>query len=227
MFSGIIKGMGTIKAIEDRPKFRIFQIDVHDLVPEPKIGNSVSISGVCLTITKIEGAVLTFEVMEETLNLTNLTHLKVGGRVNVDTPLKVGDEIGGHLIQGHIDGTAQILEIQHEGQNTRMRFWTGEEIGKYLVHKGSIALSGVSLTICNPTTYPKVPEPSIAQRTYAFDVYLLPLTLKRTTLGMKDVSEKVNVEVDFLVKATIERVEAMIRERLPVINSDTPSSLER
>lgn len=214
MFSGIIRGMGTIKAIEDREHYRIFKIDVGDLVPNPEIGASVSMSGVCLTTVAIEGTVLTFEVMGETLRLTNLPHLKVGGKVNIDTPLRVGDEIGGHLIQGHIDGTAQILEIEKTGDNTRMRFWTGDEIGRYLIHKGSIALSGISLTVCDPTIYPKVEKPSPAQHTYCFDVYLLPLTLERTTLGMKMVSEKVNVEVDFLVKAAMDRVDTMLKEKM-------------
>ncbi len=209
MFSGIVKGLGTIISIEDREVFRILEVEVGTLVPHPQIGGSVALSGVCLTIVKAEGTVLTFEVMTETLKLTTFDYLKIGDKVGIETPVRMGEELGGHLVQGHVDGTAQIIDKEQVGDNTRMRFWVSEAIGRQVLHKGSVALDGVSLTVCDPVAYPKheVSNPSL--QTYCFDVWLLPLTLQRTTLGTKMVGEKVNLEVDYLVKAILSRLDGL------------------
>lgn len=209
MFTGIVKGLGTVVSIEDRDAFRVIQIDAGSLVPNPQVGGSVSVSGVCLTIVKIENALLTFEVMKETLKLTTFEYLKVGEKVNIETPLRIGDELGGHLVQGHVDGTAQIIDKEQVGENTRMRFWVSEAIGRQVLHKGSVALDGVSLTVCDPVAYPEQKEGSTCPQTYCFDVWLLPLTLERTTLGHKMVGERVNLEVDYLLKAILSRLEAL------------------
>lgn len=193
MFTGIVKGLGTIVAIEERDNFRVVTIDVNELVPEARIGGSVAIDGACLTIVKIDSSSLWFEVMQESLAKTTLSGVKVGDRVNIETPLRMGDELGGHIVQGHVDSTAKIVEKVQDGHNTRMRFEAPIELAKYLVDKGSVTLDGVSLTVCRPSTINYLP-PTL------FDVYLLPLTLDRTTLGLKDVGERVNLEVDYLLK---------------------------
>jgi riboflavin synthase len=209
MFTGIVKGLGTVISIEERDAFRVLKIEVGDLVTAPQIGGSVSISGVCLTIVKVEGTILTFEVMQETLKLTTFEYLKVNDKVGIETPLRMGEELGGHLVQGHVDGTAQIIDKETVGENTRMRFWVSEDIGRQVLHKGSVAVDGVSLTVCDPVVYPKNIEPSNCPQTYSFDVWLLPLTLERTTLGHKIVGERVNLEVDYLLKAMLSRVDAL------------------
>lgn len=200
MFTGIVKGLGTVTAIQDREAFRVFTIDVGTLVPNPELGKSVAINGVCLTIAKIDGSVLTFEVMLETLKRSTLEYLKVGEKVGIETPLRLGDELGGHIVQGHVDGTAQILEKEQVGENTRMRFWVSGRLGQQILPKGSVAIDGVSLTVCDPVVYPHEQQVGTGPKTYSFDVWLLPLTLERTTLGHKIVGEKVNVEVDYWVK---------------------------
>lgn len=190
MFTGIIRGLGTVVSIEDREKFRVIVVDVGELVAEPKIGASVSNSGTCLTITAIEGSHLTFEVMEETLRKTTTGNLKVGDKVNIEPSMKVGDEIGGHFVLGHVDGVGEAIEKVQQGENTRMRFRAPQEMAKYVVDKGSIAIDGISLTVCDPNEN-------------EFDIWLLPLTLELTTLGAKEVGDKVNLEADYLLKAVL------------------------
>lgn len=207
MFTGIVKGLGTIVSIEDREAFRVLKIDVGNLVPEPKIGSSVSISGVCLTITEIDGSVLTFEVMKETLLLTTFEHLRGGEKVGIETPLRLGDEFGGHMVQGHVDGVAEIIDKEQVGENTRVRFWVTEDLGRQILHKGSVTVDGVSLTACDPVAYPKQVGLQTCPKTYCFDVWLLPLTLERTTLGFKGVGEKVNIEVDYMIKIMSSKME--------------------
>jgi riboflavin synthase len=198
MFTGIVKGLATIVSIEDRDKFRVLAIEAGTLVPHPTLGASVSVSGVCLTITKIDSSILSFEVMQETLDKTTLAGLQVGEQVNIETPLRLGDELGGHIVQGHVDGTSQILEKVQDGPNTRMRFEVPADLAQYVVDKGSVGVDGISLTICLPAT------PAHLSATF-FDVWLLPLTLERTTLGQKQPGDKVNLEIDYLVKAFFKR----------------------
>lgn len=209
MFTGIVKGLGTVISIENREAFQVIKIDVGDLVANPEIGGSVAVSGVCLTIVAIDGTMLTFEVMQETLRLTTFEHVSIGERVNIETPLRMGDELGGHLVQGHVDGTAEIIEKVQVGDNTRARFWVNAELGVSIVHKGSIAVDGISLTVCDPIAYPKQETDSTCPQTVCFDVWLLPLTLERTTLGGKQVGDQVNIEVDYLMKAVMSRIDAV------------------
>ncbi|MFZ2681670.1 MAG: riboflavin synthase [Patescibacteria group bacterium] len=206
MFTGIVKGLGRILAVDNRPDYQVLKIEVGVLVPNPTIGGSVAVSGVCLTITNIEPDGLTFEVMSETLRLSTFGSLKVGDSVCIETPLRIGDELGGHLVQGHVDGTAEILSKDTVGENTRVRFWVSSEVGQQIVHKGSITLDGVSLTVCEPVAYPELQPGSTCPQTFCFDVYVLPHTLAVTTLGQKSVGEKVNVEVDYLLKAFLSRL---------------------
>lgn len=209
MFTGIIKGLGTVVAVENREAFQVIKIDAGEFVAKPTIGGSVAVNGVCLTIVAIEGPVLVFEVMQETLKLTTFEHVAVGEKVNIETPLQMGDELGGHLVQGHVDGTAEIIEKEAQGENTRVRFWVSAELGKSIIQKGSIAVDGISLTVCDPVAYPKQEVSSTFPQTVCFDVWLLPLTLERTTLGVKRVGDRVNIEVDYLMKAVMSRVDSL------------------
>lgn len=190
MFTGIIKGLGTIVGIEDREKFREIVIDAADLVENPQIGASVAIDGACLTITKIEGARISFEAMEETLRKTTTGDLRVGDGANIETPMHMGDELGGHFVLGHVDGIGEVVAKDVEGENTHMKFRVPDLLTKYIVDKGSIAIDGISLTICDPSAN-------------EFDVWLLPLTLERTTLGFKKEGDRVNLEADYLLKAVL------------------------
>ncbi len=192
MFTGIIKGLGEVVAINDRENFREIVVDVKDLVAKPVIGASVAVSGACLTITKIDGSKLSFEAMEETLKKTTTGELIVGSLVNIETPMMVGDELGGHFVLGHVDGLGEVVERVTEGENTHLTFTVPTNLVKYIVDKGSVAVDGISLTVCDPTED-------------RFSVWLLPLTLKLTTLGAKKVGESVNLEADYLLKAVLGR----------------------
>ncbi len=183
MFTGIIRGLGTIIGVVDRDKFREIVVDVGECIENPNIGASVSVDGVCLTITAILGSKLTFEAMQETLARSTIGNLKGGDRVNIEMPLKMGDEFGGHIVLGHVDGMGEIIEKHVDGENVRMRFRISDVLIKNIVDKGSIAIDGISLTVCDPSKN-------------AFDVWLLPLTLERTTLGFKSAGDRVNIETD-------------------------------
>lgn len=190
MFTGIIKGLGTVVAITDRHKFREIVVDVGEMVPHPSIGASVAISGACLTIIGFERSNVSFEAMEETLKKTTTGDLKVGDAVNIEPPMHMGDELGGHFVLGHVDGVGEVRAKFVDGENTYMRFYVPEQLTKYIVDKGSVAIDGISLTVCDPTND-------------EFEVWLLPLTLERTTLGTKNVGDKVNLEADYLLKAVL------------------------
>ncbi len=190
MFTGIILGLGTVVAVTDREKFREIVVDVGSLVTSPTIGASVAVSGVCLTVTKIEGSMLSFEVMEETLKKTTTGDLKVGDKVNIETPMRMGDELGGHFVLGHVDGIGTIVSKTIDGENTHMTFRVPDSLAKCIVDKGSVAIDGISLTICDP-------------KDSEFNVWLLPLTLERTTLGLKAIGDTVNLEADYLLKAVL------------------------
>lgn len=207
MFTGIIKGLGTVSAVIDREKFREIVIDVDEMVPNASIGASVAVSGCCLTITKIEGSQLTFEVMEESLRKTTTGELVVGSKVNIEPSMHIGDEIGGHFVLGHVDGVGEVTGKFVEGENTHMRFRVPPQLVPYVIDKGSIAIDGISLTVCRD---PRLETPDagnlasgVRSPESEFDVWLLPLTLERTTLGFKDVGAKVNLEADYLLKAVL------------------------
>lgn len=200
MFTGIILGLGTVVAVTDREKFREIVVDAGSLITSPAIGASVAVSGVCLTVTSIEGSKLSFEAMEETLKKTTTGDLKVGDEVNIETPLHMGDELGGHFVLGHVDGIGEIISKTVEGENTHMTFRVPENLARYIVDKGSIAIDGISLTICNPCDL----DARGATKSHGeFDVWLLPLTLQRTTLGFKNAGDTVNLEADYLLKAVL------------------------
>ncbi|MEK7633134.1 MAG: riboflavin synthase [Patescibacteria group bacterium] len=194
MFTGIVKGLGEIVAIDRCEGFLDMTINVGSVLSIPEIGASVAVDGVCLTVTEIDGAKLKFSVMEETLEKTTVGDQKVGDRVGLEQPLKMGDELGGHMVLGHVDGVGTIVKKDIDGENCWVTIAAPEFFAKYIVQKGSIAIDGVSLTICDPA--PK-------DGGVDFSVSLLPLTLSLTTLGFKDVGDRVNLEADYVLKAMI------------------------
>lgn len=190
MFTGIIKGLGTVTAIARRDEFLDITIDVGGVLEVTEIGASVAVDGVCLTTVAIDGSQWKFSVMQETLDKTTIGERKVGDKVDLEQPMKMGDEFGGHLVLGHVDGVGTIVKKEVDGENCWVSIETSEPLAKYLVPKGSIAIDGISLTVCDP-----------ASRT--FSVSLLPLTLSLTTLGIKQVGDHVNLEADYFLKAMV------------------------
>lgn len=194
MFTGIVKGLGNIVGIDRREGFLDLTIDVGNVLSIPEIGASVAVDGVCLTVIEIDGTTLKFSVMEETLEKTTIGDRIVGDCVGLEQPLKMGDELGGHMVLGHVDGVGTIVKKEIDGENCWVTIAAPEFFVKYIVQKGSIAIDGVSLTICDPA-----PKDGGVE----FSVSLLPLTLSLTTLGFKSIGDRVNLEADYVLKAMV------------------------
>ena len=221
MFTGIVKGLGTIVDVKKRDAFLDIVVNVGEVLSpstdsgsSTEVGASVAIDGVCLTVVAIEGDRWTFSLMQETLEKTTVGERKVGDRVCLEQPMRMGDEFGGHMVLGHVDGVGTIVEKEINGENCRVTIEAPELFVKYIVQKGSIAIDGVSLTVCDPEN-PRLTKSSRASDSelveeegvggggIRFSVSLLPLTLERTTLGFKNVGEKVNLEADYFLKAMV------------------------
>ncbi|UCC22905.1 MAG: riboflavin synthase [Planctomycetota bacterium] len=162
-------------------------IDLGKLAEESKIGDSIAINGVCLTVAKLEGELATFEVSGETLTVSTLGRLQAASGVNVELSIKANGHFGGHIVQGHIDGVGTIKAIEKRGEFANLKFAAGEELLEQMVAKGSVAVDGISLTIANMDDS-------------TFSAAIIPETLKRTTLGKARVGDLVNIETDILAK---------------------------
>ena len=182
MFTGLVATTGTVQSLRDG---RVV-IDV-DPPLELTDGDSVSVNGVCLTATDVREDGFEADVMGETLRRTALGELRPGERVNLEPALRASDRLGGHIVQGHVDGTGVVASVGPEGFARRVRIETAPEVLRYIVEKGSVTVDGVSLTVA------EVDDES-------FSVGLIPETLERTTLGGADPGRRVNLEVDVLAK---------------------------
>ncbi len=187
MFTGIIENIGTIKKINSKKNLLVFSIDLGVLAKNVKLGDSVSVSGVCLTVTSKKGTIANFDLMKETIDKTSLRSLAVGDSVNLELALKAGSRMGGHFVTGHVDELAVIKDIIEELNWVAIRISVSKAIRKYIVPKGSVTIDGISLTV------------GAVGRGY-FEVYLIPYTLKVTTLGLKNIGDYVNIETDILAK---------------------------
>lgn len=188
MFTGLVETLGTVTRLtSDGTLMRNLEIDAEPLLEGARIGDSVAINGACLTIVSLESQRMAFEAGPETLKKTNLGELKQGDRVNLERALRVGDRMGGHMVQGHVDGVGQISRRHREGEWETIWFSCPPELAEQMVPKGSIAVDGISLTLVDVTEN-------------AFSVALIPHTLAVTTLGFKKVGASVNLETDLLAK---------------------------
>jgi riboflavin synthase len=187
MFTGLVMDLGEVATVEQTDGgVRLHVRTV--LTPEVSPGDSVAINGVCLTATTVTDGAFTADVMRETLDRSSLGDAGEGARVNVELPLRPADRLGGHVVQGHVDGTGRVAGVQEDGFARRVRVEPEDEgLLRYVVEKGSIAIDGVSLTVA-----------ALDER--GFEVSLIPETLERTTLGTAKPGERVNLEVDVLAK---------------------------
>jgi riboflavin synthase len=186
MFTGLIADLGTVSELERSADGARVRIETA-LAGELRDGDSVAVNGVCLTASEVDGGSFAAEAMNETLARTSLAALEPGARVNLELPLRAGDRLGGHVVQGHVDGVGRIAEATEDGFARRVRIEAGEEVLRYVVEKGSIAVDGVSLTVTDTDTR-------------SFTVSLIPETLERTNLGAAGAGRPVNLEVDVLAK---------------------------
>ena len=191
MFTGLIETICTVKSVRQTGNSTAFTIDLGLLADESKTGDSIAINGVCLTITRLQGSLASFDVSAETLAKSTLGKLKPSSEVNVERPLKASDRFGGHFVLGHVDGTATVDAIDKAGEFANIKFAAKAELLDAIIAKGSVAVDGISLTIAsvNPNS---------------FGVSVIPETLKRTTLGKAKIGDLVNIETDIIVK-TIKR----------------------
>ncbi|MCJ7777022.1 MAG: riboflavin synthase [Sedimentisphaerales bacterium] len=209
MFTGIIEAVCAVKSIRYSGGGAVLTVDFGEMGRDCKIGNSsrrrlaeperdsIAINGVCLTVADFTDGHATFEISTETLRISTLGRLKAGSIVNVERAMKAADRFGGHFVQGHIDGTATIKEINRSGQFTDIEFTAGPELLDQMVVKGSIAVDGISLTIANMDDR-------------SFSVALIPETLKGTTLGVAKAGDVVNIETDIIVKTIKKQLDKIV-----------------
>jgi riboflavin synthase len=194
MFTGIVRELGQVDAVESSPDGARLRVRA-GLASELEEGDSVAVNGACLTATSVEGGVFGADVMHQTLELTTLGELEAGSSVNLELPLRASDRLGGHVVQGHVDGRATVADVSEDGFAKRVRLELPEDLLSYVVERGSIAIEGVSLTVADLTGE-------------GVEVSLIPETLERTTLGALEEGQRVNVECDVLARYVRRQLEA-------------------
>ncbi len=187
MFTGLIQDLGKIQSLERRGEGVFLTVATGLTLSDVKIGDSIAVDGVCLTVVRLSSRTFTAEVSPETLNRTTLSKAAGGRPVNLEKSLRVSDFLGGHIVSGHVDGTGEVVRVSVEGNAWRYRFRAPQEISRYLIEKGSVAVDGISLTVA------EIEEPEFA-------VAVIPHTAQSTTLGMKKAGDPVNLEIDLLAK---------------------------
>jgi riboflavin synthase len=201
MYTGIVQRVADIIAVDKKTGLNTLVINFNTAqLNNLSIGASVAVDGVCLTVTTIENNRVSFDVMQETLNKTTLGLLTAGDKVNLERSAKQGDEIGGHILSGHIEGTATISQIKESENNYMIYFSCPAEWMKYILPKGFIAINGASLTIID------------TQATGGFNISLIPETLRATTFKQKVLGNKVNIEIDNQTKVIVSTVERYLQE---------------
>ena len=199
MFTGIVEELGRVRAIRNDKLI----IAAQKVLESTGLGDSIAINGVCLTVIEIDAGTFSVEIMPETLRLTSLGNLHLGETINLERALAVGDRLGGHFVQGHIDGTGNILSMTSKGNSVLMKISAPLQIMQYLVKKGFIAMDGVSLTI-------------IEKDTTSFTVSLVGFTRRGTILNGKRPGDPVNLEVDIIAKY----VERLAGKEIPPITPE-------
>lgn len=199
MFTGIVQGVGTVVEVIEKQTIHTLRIEIPD-TKDLAIGASVSIDGACLTAVKIQGSVVDFDVIPETLHRTTLAHLSSDSKVNVERSLKYGDEIGGHLLSGHIMGRGMIHSKIENGEGVDFQISIPVDLTKYIMEKGYIAIDGISLTI------------GLIQDGN-FALHIIPETLRLTTLGSKNIGDAVNLEIDSTTQTIVSTVERVMEQK--------------
>ncbi len=187
MFTGIVEELGRLRGLKKGSKSALLEIAAREVLQDVKLGDSIAVNGVCLTVTGFTKDWFTADVMAETLGKTNLGSLRPGDRVNLERALRLSDRLGGHLVSGHIDGVGTIIGQQVVDIAVVTEIEAPPQVLKYVVGKGSVAIDGISLTVVEVTSR-------------GFTVSLIPHTAKLTTLGFKKIGDRVNLEGDVIGK---------------------------
>ena len=204
VFTGIVEGTGLVTKVDSSKNLTKIAIQMPvDFSNGIKIGASVCVDGVCLTVSSINENELSFDVIIETLNVTTFNEIKVNDVVNVERSMKLGDEIGGHMLSGHVSTTASISEIDNPENNHIISFSTDSETIRYIFPKGYIALNGVSLTVGD-----------VNKSNKTFNVYLIPETLRLTNLGSKIAGDKINLEIETQTRNMVDTISEINKESI-------------
>ena len=189
MFTGLIAELGTVAAISKGETSAVFTINAPSLISEIKSGDSVAVNGVCLTATDISGNTFMADVMVQTLSLTSLSQIIINSPVNLELAAQLNARMGGHMVQGHVDGVATVVGLTPGEKWAQFDIKVPDHLTKYIVNQGSICLDGVSLTVGE-----------ISDSNNVLTVWLIPETLERTNLSSKNPGDLINIEVDVLAK---------------------------
>ena len=187
MFTGIVEKLCTVKSANRGTDSMQLVIDLQELAKEAKVGDSIAVNGVCLTVAKLNGSEAAFDISTETLTKSTLGQLQSGTNVNIERALKPNDRFGGHFVLGHTDGTVTIKQIQKHNDFAEITFSADAKLLEQMVTRGSVAVDGISLTIADTSDS-------------TFTIALIPTTLEKTTLGSAKPGDKVNIETDMIVK---------------------------
>ena len=202
MFTGLIESIGTVRSLQRRGASATLAVDLGVLTDNMAIGDSVAINGACLTVTQFDRQVGQFDVSRETLDHTNLGSLRPGSKVNLERALQVGARLGGHMVQGHVDGLGQVADLKQEQAFMRISFTAPDPLLVQVVPKGSIAVNGVSLTVAE-------------RDEKGFSVAVIPETLRATTLAQARAGDSVNLETDIVVKSIQQYLNTMVGNDSP------------
>ena len=203
MFTGIVQDLVSIVSVENESNLIRIAVDLGELTENLELGASVAVNGTCLTVTSVDQGAAYFDVIKETAVTTNLADLKAGQSVNVERSFKVGDEVGGHIISGHVTATAALVDLKIDDHDRVLSFKIDPKWMNYILHKGYVGLDGASLTVS-----------SVDRAESLFSVSLIPETIERTTLGRLELGDKINVEVDSQTLAIVETVERVLADPL-------------
>lgn len=187
MFTGIIEEIGTIRSVQSAAGKKSFEISASQVLEDLQIDHSISVNGVCLTVRQLKSDAFVADAVEETLNRSTLRNLKENDPVNLERAMRLADRLGGHIVQGHVDGMGKIIRIDQSGGQTTLTIEIPDDMEKYTITKGSIAVNGVSLTIASK------------QKNH-LQIAVIPHTWENTTFKFNRPSDAVNIEVDFFAK---------------------------
>ena len=197
MFTGIIETVGTVTQLRQTGSQMRLRVQLGPLAEDAKLGDSIAVNGVCLTIRQLTGSIADFDVSSETVARSSLKTLQAGSSVNLERAMSANGRFGGHVVQGHIDGTGRIAAIRKQADFATFRFETGADLLDQMVLKGSVAVDGVSVTV------------AALDRT-GFEVAVIPVTLKETTWQAANVGDIVNIETDILIKVVKKQLEKIL-----------------
>ena len=201
MFTGIVQGVCPVVSCETHAGIARVAVDLDDLARGLELGASIAINGACVTVTEIDGSLVGFDLIKETIELSNLGELAAGTTVNVERSFRVGDEVGGHILSGHVAGVAVVTQIKSDDGHRLVTMAIQREWMAYLMLKGFVALDGASLTIAE-----------IDRSAATISVSLIPETLARTTFGRLEVGDRINLEVDSRTQVIVDTVREVLKD---------------